>query len=246
MTAKHDRGLGGKARPRASPGASTPPFPVHARCRRQAPRLADRSWPGPVARWVWSQSVRASVASVGCISASKVTSSSLSSRYKAIVSFQVCMWAGKVPDGFSAMRFAAFTARPVRRTSLSWLAPKVFLAQRSPVQYVLRVHLPILAACKMCIKDRHLCRGALRLRTRCDQSLRPLSYPRLPTLLSFWLRVATSPFLSFTARALLKLPLCVARSLIILVLLVTSCASCASPQQYFTDPRQTVLPPILS
>ena len=35
-----------------------------------------------------------------------------------------------------------------------WLDPKVFVAQRSPVQNVLCVHLPILAACYMCIKDR--------------------------------------------------------------------------------------------
>jgi hypothetical protein len=67
----------------------------------------------------------------GCISASQVTSSSSSSRDKAIVSFQVCMWAGKVAEGFSAMRVAVFTARAVRRMSLSRLDPKVFLAQRS-------------------------------------------------------------------------------------------------------------------
>ena len=40
----YDRGLGRKARLRASLGASTHPFPVHARCRRQAPRLSCRSW----------------------------------------------------------------------------------------------------------------------------------------------------------------------------------------------------------
>jgi hypothetical protein len=60
-----------------------------------------------------------------------VTSSSSSSRYKAIVSFQVCIWAGKEAEALWAMRVAAFTARAVRRISLSLLAPKVFFAQHS-------------------------------------------------------------------------------------------------------------------
>jgi len=38
-------------------------------------------------------------------------------RYKALVSFQVCIWAGKDAEAFLAMRVAAFTARAVRRIS---------------------------------------------------------------------------------------------------------------------------------
>jgi hypothetical protein len=60
-----------------------------------------------------------------------VTSASSSSRYKAIVSFQVCIWAGKDAEAFSAMRVAAFTARAVRRISFSLLGPKVLLAQHA-------------------------------------------------------------------------------------------------------------------
>ena len=66
-------------------------------------------------------------------------------------------------------------------------------------------------------------RKQLTLRARCDVCRRSLSHPRLPTLLSFWLLVATSPLPSFTAQALLTLPLRVARSLLILALLLTSC-----------------------
>jgi hypothetical protein len=49
-----------------------------------------------------------------------VTSSSSSSLYKAIVSFQVCIWSGKDAEGFFAMPLAAWTALPVRRMSWSF------------------------------------------------------------------------------------------------------------------------------
>jgi hypothetical protein len=87
--------------------------------------------PEPAARGVSSQSARVSVANEAASVRELVTSSSSSSRYKAIVSFQVCMWAGKDAEACSAMRVAAFTARAVRRISLSLLGPKVFFAQHS-------------------------------------------------------------------------------------------------------------------
>jgi hypothetical protein len=79
----------------------------------------------------WFQSVRASVANAAASVRELVTSSSSSSRDTAIVSFHVCMWAGKEAEAFSAMRLAAFTARAVRRISMSLLDPKVFFAQHS-------------------------------------------------------------------------------------------------------------------
>jgi hypothetical protein len=87
--------------------------------------------PEPATQPVCSPSVRESGANEGASVRSSVTSSSSSSRYKAIVSFQVCMWAGKEAEALWAMRVAAFTARTVRRISLSLLAPKVFFAQHS-------------------------------------------------------------------------------------------------------------------
>jgi hypothetical protein len=53
----------------------------------------------------------------------------LRKRYNALVAFQVCIWAGREPKGFSARLVAACTARLVRRLSCSWTPPKVRSAQ---------------------------------------------------------------------------------------------------------------------
>jgi hypothetical protein len=87
--------------------------------------------PEPAARGVSSQSVRVSVANEAASVPQRSHRFHPSLRYKAIVSFQVCIWAGLDAEAFSAMRVAAFTARAVRRISLSLLGPKVLFAQHS-------------------------------------------------------------------------------------------------------------------
>jgi hypothetical protein len=93
----------------------------------------------------------------GCISASKVTSGSSSTRYTAFRSFQVWCWWGSAAAGSRPIAPAALTARRVRRRSPNRACPTVCSARLFRRQQVSCFHqpprfLPILA--KMWVKDR--------------------------------------------------------------------------------------------